>query len=448
MCSRIRKLRATSSALLVCAVATLLLITANAQADEPIIAGIEFVCYEDGGCEEFYLIRDKKTGALKPYRGDIFSLLGSRSKAHPARKDVSITPRPFFRYPEMNGEIEELRFYLNTLSNQRRELFQRTLDELVNKFRGTRRKPIVVFDDTVIDTSGYSAEQFAQDGLNTLYVHEDDRTWDPYYFNRPTGMARVYVDYQSYTFIGCDITYTYNNFTTQNEDRLVQCLVHELGHIFGYLHTGWAPDVMSYVGPWYIFWFQWEPFDEVFWNGSSWMWQISRKKDKITYGGRVRKGIYKTKVDILPTEGTVIDLEFLRAEVPDRGGYKHVIVTTTLKGYRKKPLMLSIYRGDKVRKKKLIVRVSGFHYVFARKEYAKVIENYTVSDLYFHRQEDYEKLVQAVRDHGTPAEFHTMSYTHALWATIEVKGYESTDSEEPKTQTTKVWFAIRTDNQY
>jgi hypothetical protein len=120
-----------------------------------------------------------------------------------------------------------------------------------------------------------------------------------------------------------------------------------------------------------------------------------------------------------------------------------VIAMTTLKAYRRRPLELAIYRGDKVRDKKLIVRVSGIHPLMVRRRYRALLDNYDVSYLYFTRQQDYELLEDAVMRRGRPTDFNSLHYPRALWTTLVVKGYESPESRLPVTRTTKVWFASR-----
>lgn len=411
------------------------------RSDDLKIEGLRFICFEDG-CQELYLVRNTNTGErLSVPMDELTAMMRKQSIVSANDEEITLVPRPFIPFPEVNGQLKVLRFHFNHVAASRRELFTRVARELIAGIRGTKKKPRFVFDSEVIDTSDYSEEDFETDGINMFFIHEDDKTWLPEYAATPLGKADVYIDLENYVVSSMDISFTYYNFTQTTEDRLVQCLVHEMGHIYGFLHTSWVEDVMSYAGPWYVYNHRWPEFEEMFWREKSWVWKISRNKDKLAYGGKTKKGVYESKVEILPLEGSAIELDFLWMESP--AGYrKHFIASTVLKGYRKRPLQLEIYRGEKIHENRLIVWASGYHEVFARKKYAKLFANYKTSDLHFARAEEYNKLREAVLRWGKPRVFRTLQYSHALWTTLVVTGYDSPESEEPRSLSTKVWFAI------
>ena len=409
--------------------------------DEKII-GVQSVCSLDGETQEQLLVRDLDLGTVQPRRPDEIPDL-IRSTFPEQAGSPRLTPFTAIPYPMAPDGIDKLEVQLNHLANTRRALYRDVVKGLINPLRGAREKPRLVLKKGVIDTSGYTDEDFVDDGINMIYVHEDDRTWDPGYIGHSVGMARVYFDFERNEFLGADVTFTYRLYTDEIFQRQVQCLIHEYGHVFGYWHTAWPEDVMCYSGPWYIYQHQWPGFEDAFFETDSFLWQMSQAKDQLLYGGTFEDGVYTAEPNLLPMDGAIIDLEHLGIHPDDAYLGRHVIAMTTLKGYRKKPLEMAIYRGDEAREGNLILRISGFHPTLADPDYQALLDSYVVSYLYFNRQNDYRKLERAVLRHGEPMERNTLQYSHALWSTIRVTGYESPEGTQPVSRETRVWFAVR-----
>jgi hypothetical protein len=146
---------------------------------------------------------------------------------------------------------------------------------------------------------------------------------------------------------------------------------------------------------------------------------------------------------VLPPPDSVIGVEFLRVDAPEVYYGRHVWFLTTLKGYRDRPMTLTLYRGRGVRPKRKIVRIRGYHPNFDDPGFAGLLENYNTSILYFTREKDFKKLDRAVHRFGEPGEFYGVPYTHVLTVTAVIEGYRGPDDPEPATQTLTVRFAYR-----
>jgi hypothetical protein len=430
------------------AAAAILLILVSAsdpvQSDTRKIIGVEYICALDGATEARFLVREGDRGRVESrLPEDIPQLVQETFPKLAAGK--RLTPFTAIPYPMEPDGIDKLEIRLNHLAATRRGLYKDVVRALINPLRGTRSKPRLVIKSGAVDTRGYSDEDFVDDGINMIYVHEDDRTWDTGYIGHSVGMARVYFDYRENRFLGADVTFTYRLYTDEIYQRQVQCLIHEYGHVFGYWHTGWPEDVMCYSGPWYIYRHQWHGFEDAFFETDSFLWQMSQAKDRLLYGGELVDGVYTAEHEILPLDGALIDLEHLGIH-PDHAYLgRHVIAMTTLKGYRGKPLELTIYRGDEARENRRILSIKGYHPTLADPDYQALLDDYQVSYLYLNKQGDFRKLERAVRRHGEPLERNTLSYSHALPCTLEVTGYEGPDSQDPATRQSRIVFAIRQD---
>jgi hypothetical protein len=119
------------------------------------------------------------------------------------------------------------------------------------------------------------------------------------------------------------------------------------------------------------------------------------------------------------------------------------MLLTTLKGYRDRPITLTLYRGTEVHESGKIVSISGHHPNFDDPRFAGLLENYNTSILYFTRQRDFKKLKKAVKSFGEPGNFHDVRYSHVLRVTAVIEGFRGPDDLELVTQTRTVRFAYR-----
>jgi hypothetical protein len=133
-------------------------------------------------------------------------------------------------------------------------------------------------------------------------------------------------------------------------------------------------------------------------------------------------------------------MENLPAVVEPAFRGQHRMFLTTLKGYRDRPMTLSLYRGPEVDETKHIVTISGYSPLMYDDQFRGLLEHYNTSDLFFARQKDFKKLARAVRRRGTPMEIYGVPYTEVLEVTAAITGYEGPEDQEGKTLIRTVLF--------
>lgn len=400
--------------------------TSVVLAEDGRIIGMQFVMPLDGPCEQFYIVN----------RGGVIELMTPEQAqpllAHLAGAarvtDNGLVPQQIASLPESIGDIT---FQLTNHVNARREFILDIIERFVNGMSGSSKKPRVVVQPDSINLDHYTSyQQIISDGLSTMYAFPDDRTFMYTFRGKVAASAHVYFDLETGVFNGIDIALTYAFLNDAYYEYLVSTLPHEFGHIFGYRHIGWVEDCMSYRHV--------QDLDTYFWNEESFIWQNSKLKDRMVYDGIFRKGKYRAKVKILPTPGSVIDIEYLKTTADNANRQGHIIVLTTLKGYRRKPLEMKIYRGTKIRDKWLILSISGINRDILTN--SALLEKYTVNDIAFMRPEDFALLEQAVIGKGVPKTFHDLHYDYALLTTVVVTGWDGPDSVKPRTLSVPLWF--------
>ena len=416
----------------------LFLFTATATGEDLKIVGTQTICFDDGRTLERFLVRDLVTGEVFARDADeIPRLVEKTFSTKAAASGNRLTPWTTRRLP---GKVKHLDFHLNSYADVHREYFDRIVKELINPLRPVKkRKPKLRIRAQVTDPNyveGAMFREFMDDGVNMVYTHPDDLGLPEDVVGHSAGMASSYWDFDTYTYYGGDVAFTALALEGGSYDRLVSRFIHEFGHIFGYYHTGWIEDTMSYVRPWY----RWE----YYWNPANFVWDISWLKDQMVYGGnRQGNGNYKALVDILPPPDSVIGMEYLKVKARETYLGRHVMFLTTLKGYRDQPITLTLYRGTEPVRNRKIVSISGYHPNFDDPAFAGLLKNYNMSILYFTKQKDFKKLKKSVRNHGEPGVFYDVRYSHVLRVTAVIKGYRGPNDPEPVTQTRTVRFAYR-----
>lgn len=407
------------------------------------IVGTQTLCFDDGRTVDRYLVRDLRTGEVFVRAAEeIPGLVESTFSIRAASARGGLTPWTPRRLPR---EIERLDFHLNSHADPFRAEFEEITYRLINPLRPVKKKkPRLRIEAEVIDPvyrEGAMYREFMDDGVNMIYTHPQDQGMPSEYAGEAYGMATSYWDFETFTYRGGDVAFSAAALQGGPYERLVGRYIHEFGHIFGYHHTGWIEDFMSYVAP--------RARTHYYWDRTNFVWDVSWLKDKLVYGGsRQADGSYRAAVELLPPPESVIGMEFLRVDAPDANFGRHVLFLTTLKGYRDRPMTLTLYRGREVRPKRKIVRIRGYHPYFDDPRFAGLLENYDTSILYFTRQKDFEKLDRAVHRFGEPGEFYGVPYTHVLTVTAVIEGYRGPDDAEPATQTLTVRFAYRESGQF
>jgi hypothetical protein len=396
------------------------------------IIGNQIICFADGRTIERLLVRNLETGEVRAVESaEIPHLVSATLAATALITPQGLTPWTTRRLPRPTKRLD---FNLTSYSGEHRALFNRIIRKLINRERGTKKKPKLRILPALVDVDieGGSLLDIIDDGVNSIYIHPDDAGLPEVLVGRVGGIASSYWDFETWEWHGADVAFTWRYFEEYLE-RIVSTVIHEFGHVYGFYHTGWIEDVMSYVRPWRR--------TEYFWDRSSFIWATSTLKDRMIYGGRrKRSGDYRAKVEVLPVEGSVIAMENLPAVVEPAFRGQHRMFLTTLKGYRDRPMTLSLYRGPEVDETKHIVTISGYSPLMYDDQFRGLLEHYNTSDLFFARQKDFKKLARAVRRRGTPMEIYGVPYTEVLEVTAAITGYEGPEDQEGKTLIRTVLF--------
>lgn len=417
--------------------------TAAASSQDLKIVGTQTLCFDDGRTIERFLVRDLATGEVfAKTAAEIPRLIQQTFPALADSAGGGLTPWPTRRLPR---ELETLDFHLNTYADEHRAYFNQITKELINPLRPVKQhKPRLRIKKKVIDPiirEGATYYEFMDDGVNMIYTHPEDLGLPEELVGIAVGMATSYWDFETYTYRGGDVALSAASLQGDSYEGMVRRFIHEFGHIYGYYHTGWIEDVMSYVCPWVRM--------EYYWDPTSFIWDMGWLKDKMIYGGkRGVDGNYRSAVELMPPTNAVIDMEYLKVEAPDPNLGRHVLFSTILKGYRDRPMTLTLYRGTKADKSKKIVSISGYHPNFDDPSFAGLLENYNTSVLYFTRQKDFKKLKKAVKRRGKPGNFHDVRYSHVLRVTAVIEGYRGPNDPELVTQTRTVRFAYRAEGEW
>ncbi len=402
------------------------------------IVGTQTLCFDDERTIERFLVRDLATGEVFARKAEeIPGLIKETFSAQAKSSRGGLTPWVTRRLPL---ELETLDFHLNSYADEHRAYLNEITRRLINPLRPVKKKkPKLRIMAEVIDPDyreGAIFRELMDDGVNMIYTHPEDLGLPEDWVGASFGLAMSYWDYETLTYRGGDVVLSGNSFQEGIYDRVVRRLIHEFGHIFGYYHTGWIEDFMSYVSPRYRL--------EYFWDPTNFVWDTSWLKDKMVYGGRrLADGNYKAPVEVLPPTDSVIGMEYLKVKASEPYLGRHVMFLTTLKGYKNRPMRLTLYRGREVQLNKKIVSIRGYHPDFDEPEFAGLLENYNTSILYFTRQKDFKKLKRAVKRRGQPDNFYGVRYSHVLRVTAVIEGYRGPNDPELVTQTRTVRFAYR-----
>lgn len=412
--------------------AAVILFPVYADGQDYKIVGEQHVLCLDGTCEFSFLVENLHTKEIfirKPE--EIPELI---RETFPPGKDFvqGLVPLVFRRLPY---NVKEIEFCFNTHAAPKKEMMQQILDEYVNKLKGSENKPNIKLSEKVINTDDYTeVTQLYNDGINTIYCHPDDWTYAQQFRGRIAACAGIRCDYAKGEFYEANVSFTYQCLFNEYMvyDSIAGITVHEFGHIFGYRHIGWVEDHMSYRKPY--------KRPDLYTNPDSIMWEYSKLKDEMTYGGVYENDVYVTKELLLPKKNCFIDIKYLKPN-PEYPNYNaHVIAMTSLKGYKRKPLEFAVYRGKKVKESKLIVKISGLNRDIYKNK--GLLDHYEVSEVVFSRVEDYEKLEEAVIRYGKSKKLYGKRYDYALKATIVVTGYQGPKEATPLTAQSTVWFLL------
>jgi hypothetical protein len=401
----------------------------SAQESDKRIIGEKFDLMSDGRCYEYLLVQNLRTGKIAAVKREEALRLVRNVSIPIAGKNEGILPLVFRRFPH---GMDSLDFCLNTHADQYRSKISWVLDDYINALRGTNNKPEITLTEEIIETEGNSFEDYL-DGKNSIYTLPDDRVFWDEAKGRVAGYSVRRYDFDTGVLQECDVALTFNCFRDYFSNYFLFMLGHELGHVFGYRHSSWIDDYMCYTCP------SWEI--ELFHNPDGMFWNTGRLKDMLYYGGKIKKGIYRAIPKLMPLNGSLVDLQFLKTDLEsDPIIWGHVLAATTLKGYKKKPLTLAVYRGDKIDESKLILTTTGFNRDIYK--YKGYYGRYEVTDIMFRKPEEYDKLEQALRTYGTQMTVYGTDYTYSLLGTIAVTGYYNPDSRKPKTLKSTVTFIL------
>ena len=421
-----------------------------APEDEYRIVGQLFETYIDGRCDMSYTVENLETGQIEVMTTDQCRRSLPAEAIQPLLV-INIQKWPAFSIVEFGMTPDAVQFI---------DRYQAVIDKYLNERRGTNSAPKMTFTDRIDDDVGTDwIKKFCGDGKNTLVITEDDR-----YTGESGWLARAWFGYSNYTreIYEADVYFRWNHFDMQAykgfSDRYMSpelTIVHEFGHLYGYMHTTWDNDIMNDCAL--------NTCAESFENKNSNVWKQWKLRNKITYIEELA-----AYPKLLPRQYDVVNLTYAISQ--EKGADKKEIhfnlpvAITTLKGIPGKPLKLHFYIGwleksylfrskgivtnsistetefKQSRPKALqmsgqpVVSVEG--YIIDR-DYNGGSYDYVQSRLSIGQRQHWDILIDLLKKDGEEMEIYGQKYKKALKATLVVEGYLDPAVE------TKTWLMRR-----
>lgn len=320
-----------------------------------------------------------------------------------------------------SASLENLEFGFTQFSWQYREKFEEALLNVLNNRTGSSSKPAIKLLERIDAPNAESGEwAFMGDGKNTIVMAADNL-----FQNSPDSIAFVRwsgMDSNNQTLTEVDVFLNclfFERFKdTEIRSLATTIILHEFGHIYGYLHTCWDEDLMldthRNVPKW--------KFD----NQASKTWQLHKARDKMVYS--------KTPLlypQMIPLEHSIVDIsqmsEIAGVDPEVMHYYIYELINTNLHGREDDPLEIKFFAGwqerslsqfkkEPFRNRSPILEV--FYYGSADPAY-----NQGMSILHFDNQDNLNKLIQAIDEKGEPGSIDDTSYLGILKTTLVVSGY-------------------------
>lgn len=335
-----------------------------------------------------------------------------------------------------------------------KEHFQNALLEILNKNRGTNYKPSITLTNRVdAPIAARGLEAYAGDGRNTIIMHPEDL-----YLDGKNTIAICQLrgfNFVNYTFEEADVFFNSRYFEwLQDTDEFIsknsyatKTIVHEFGHVYGFMHTCWDEDIMLDASKNVKRW--------NFEDQSSVTWRIHKTRDKLVYSPN-----YNTEPLLVPVEHAVVDISqasyISSVNANLMKYYLYEMIDTNLHGRSGDPMEIAIYPGWHTKS------VSAFGAGDPFQGKTPILQLYsegsegTEADLYQKRmsyihldnQDNLNSLKENIDDMGAPAKIHDNQYLGALKVTLVIRGFLSLESTEKHTIFSNVYLVYSQDYYY
>lgn len=417
-------------------------ITASAlAADEIRVVGNQCRAMYDGTFEMFFLVADPATGAVHEVKESDFK------RIYPAAWQKLVVTQNI----RWEG-VTQVNWSMSPDAKPYKRQYNKIFKKLINKSRGTPNLPKFKLTNSVVQVTSADPRNNT-DGKNVIYMTADDRffygkpgvaaymnTW----FGGSTSQLQNGKYINPHKIVETDGFFRSDHFSsTPNPARGIGAsfnsdlvVVHEFGHAFGFQHTPYTNDYMSYRRQ--------HISANTLKNKNSNMWKLNNEKDKLYYDDN-----YASTPRIMPLDGTVLDLTYLHApgtsdDSLNMNSY-HPIVVTTLKGFSGKQMSLAVFEGDVTATPppaKALFKIQGdsIDYLIQMYNGYPVVRKYRLSLLNFGQEKYWKKLSLLVSNKGMAKNINGVYFAKAVQCTIRVSGYMGEDSTQKKSVSAVVWF--------
>ena len=418
-------------------------ITASALgADEVRVVGNQCRAMYDGTFVMYYLVSDSATGIVREVKESDFK------RIYPAAWQKLVVTQNI----RWEG-VSQVNWAMSPDAKPFKKKYNKIFKKLINKGRGTPLLPEFKLTGKVVQITQIDPRS-VEDNTNTIYMTSDDR-----FFSGKSGVAAYMntwfgsggsVGLQDGRFTSAhkiteaDGFFRSDHFSVMpdpargisasfNSDLVV---VHEFGHAFGFQHTPYTNDYMSYRR---------QHIDaKALKNKNSDMWKLNNEKDKLYYDDN-----YASAPRMMPLDGTVLDLTYLHApgtsdDSLNMNSY-HPIVITTLKGFSGKQMSLSVYKGTATAasppaKALFTIQGDSIDFFIRMESGYPVVGKYRLSLLNLGQEKYWKKISKLVDKKGKAKQINGVSFAKAYECTIVVSGYMNEDSTQKQTVSAVVWF--------
>jgi len=307
------------------------------------VVGTQCRALYDGTFEMYYLVQSGPDGPVKE-----MSLSDLQRIAPTAWQKLVVTQ-------DIRWEgVTKVKWGKSPLAAAHKAEFNKVFKKLINKKRGSPKRPKMVIGSEVVQIP-FTDPRTVQDNKNIIYMTQDDRyfvgksstaaymnTW----FGAEGGIPLKDGKFTSpRKILETDGFFRSNHFSSTPGAPGVKVdasfssdvvTVHEFGHAFGFQHTPYTNDYMSYRRQ--------QVSAKTLKRKNSSVWKLSTERDKLYYDDA-----YQANTRMLPTDGTVLDITYLHAPGKNDQGLNtnayHPMVVTSLKGFSGKQLAMSVYKG-------------------------------------------------------------------------------------------------------
>ena len=249
------------------------------------------------------------------------------------------------------------------------------------------------------------------------------------YLNNPNTIAicqlRGFI-FSTYEFTESDVFFNKNYFEMFKDDEqsiivdryATKTVIHEFGHVFGYMHTCWEEDIMLDVSHNVMGW--------NFENESSVTWKIHKLRDRMAYSR-----YFDQKPLMIPVDNSIVDVAQMSYTAGASEGamlaYMYEVIDTNLRGRPGDPLEVAIYQGWQDRSCKSLATDAFDEKTPVIQVFSEGIDNPVylrgISFLHLDNQQNLNKILAAIDDYGEPQTLGKYHYSSVLKGTIVVRGF-------------------------